>query len=207
MKIAETILASLLLIGLFVDLGKSAEVLSEEKSKAPLKTFPSQVIFVSTMKNNNSKNPGMISGQCTKKRVDQLPLNEGLELLLKDRLEQLECKFVQALYTIKQRGDAYSVHISVFRQTFTRTSNTAQWVSTEGPRGLCGEVDISTLESGSGDDHLWTYTSRRVYTDTLTQPCKELPKETKETFSWKNPALTIGGKKLEDLMISFPSDW
>ena len=188
------VLRSLLLIGLFVSLGEAAEAPKVQKPQASAK--PSPDIGVATMRNNDPKMPALISGQCIKKGD-----------------KQLQCTFVQTIIarahlTDIEQDDFNNLIISVFRHTFTRTFDTGQWVSTEGPGGICGVLNVVTLEPeperGEGPAGLWTYTSHQIYTNTADPLCKGLPKEAKETFTWKNPPVTIGGKKFNTMAVTFP---
>jgi hypothetical protein len=66
-------------------------------------------------------------------------------------------------------------------------------------------VDVTTLEADPrGAEVLWTYTSRQLYTNKTGPLCDKLYGEEKETFSWKNPPVTIGGKKFRQLAVNFP---
>ena len=195
----RAVLRSLLLIGLFVNLGEAAERPKVQKPKGASK--PSPNIGVATMRNNDSKRPAMISGNCIKKGD-----------------KQLQCSFVQAIFVHETLGgieqeDLFNLGIFIFRPTFTRTFDTGQWVSTEGPGGvgfgsICGVKDIVTLEPEPGHEEgpasLWTYTSHRIATNTADPLCKGVPKEAKETYSWKNPPLAIGGKKFLGMAVGFP---
>ena len=187
----EFLVSSLLLLLRIasVSLGEAAEGLQ----KTPLQRLKdSPLRIVASLKNNNQKFPAMISGECRKKDA-----------------KQLQCNLVQNRFVPRQDG-SYDLQVSIFRQTFRRSSDTAQWVSREGPAGMCGLVDVTTLEEDPElPDFVSTYSSLQIYTNRVGVLCKDLPNEEKETFlrqMGKNP-LTVGSNKIDQMYVTFPPDF
>ena len=77
---------------------------------------------------------------------------------------------------------AEPVTTNAFERTFLRDAG-ARWVSTEGPTGPCGVVDIATLQDGGGVR--WTLTLRKVVSRKDAAECSTQPEET-ETLSWEH---------------------
>jgi hypothetical protein len=177
------LLSSLFVVALFVTLGEGAEAPKAQSPKGSTTSAPlrdPEYFVVATMTNNNQKYPAMIYGDCFQRGATKL-----------------ECKLIQIRFALDEwEKDSYNLHIDVFSPTFTRISENGQWVSREGPDSACGRVDISTLEPGGGGSFNWTFTSNQIYTDRSGPLCEKLPREEIETFSWKNPPVMIGGKKI-----------
>jgi hypothetical protein len=67
-----------------------------------------------------------------------------------------------------------------------RTSSTS-WVATEGPSGLCGNVEVNTLERDPKHDNLWTFTWVRANAIKDGALCAVLQTNKPTTWSWKVP--------------------
>ena len=79
-----------------------------------------------------------------------------------------------------------TIYNSVMPVDFVRV-NDRKWVSNNGPEGLCGVVDLFTIEHESDSPVLWTYTSHYSYTNNAQGLCKGL-KDEDSTYSWKAPS-------------------
>jgi hypothetical protein len=185
-----------------VSLGETAEA----PGKSPLQQLKdSPLRIVASLKNNNQQLPAILSGECNKYTAQHT-----LAYLDKDA-KQLECNLVQNRFVPSEDG-SYNLLVSVFRQTFKRSSEAGQWVSREGPTGMCGTVDVTTLEMNpNSPDFILTYSSLQIHTNRAGPLCKDLPNEEKETFLWKNPLtnapLTLRNNKIDQMVVSFPPNF
>jgi hypothetical protein len=94
----------------------------------------------------------------------------------------MDCTFQQVFLTKSGVApDTCLITTNRYQRTFRRDTS-ARWVSTEGPEGVCGLLDIITLQDGGGVR--WTMETRRVVTKTDTSSCPAEAQVT--TFSWQN---------------------
>src|SRR5438552_3473780 len=62
----------------------------------------------------------------------------------------MTCQFQQVILTASPlNADTCLVTTNRYERTFQKESNT-RWVSTEGPEGACGVVDVATLQDDGG---------------------------------------------------------
>jgi hypothetical protein len=74
-----------------------------------------------------------------------------------------------------------------YELTFRRQSAT-RWVSNAGPNGLCGVIEITTLEEDpQGSGLLWTMNSRKVLTNKNANDfCRALDNEPPDDLTWRD---------------------
>jgi hypothetical protein len=107
---------------------------------------------------------------------------EGGECELDAAGGTMECTFQQVFLTTSAMApDTCLITTNRYQRTFRRDTS-ARWVSTEGPEGVCGVLDIVTLQDGGGVR--WTMETRRVVTKTDPSSCPADAQVT--TFSWQN---------------------
>jgi hypothetical protein len=96
----------------------------------------------------------------------------------------MRCEFQQVfLTTTPVAPDTCMVTTNRYDRTFTKQS-AVQWVSTEGPAGVCGIEDVATLTDEGGVR--WTMELRkRVTHKTAAAECGG-PDQPPEVLSWKN---------------------
>ena len=109
---------------------------------------------------------------------------EGGECELDASRNRMDCTFQQVFFTTTAVApDTCLVTTNRYQRVFRRETTT-RWVSTEGPEGVCGLLDVVTLEDGGGVR--WTMEIRKVVTKKDAAPmCTALDDEA-ETFSWQN---------------------
>jgi hypothetical protein len=78
-----------------------------------------------------------------------------------------------------------TIYNSVIPVDFVKV-NDRKWVSNNGPEGICGVVDVFTIEHEPNDPILWTYTSHYSYTNNTQGLCKGL-KDEDSIYAWRLP--------------------
>ena len=117
---------------------------------------------------------------------------EGGECELDASRTTMECVFQQAfLTTTGVAPDTCLITTNRYQRTFRREAPVPQgnapaggstrWVSTEGPEGECGVLDIATLQYDGGIK--WTMETRKVATK-KDGACRGMGES--ETMSWQN---------------------
>ncbi len=96
---------------------------------------------------------------------------------------KMECEFQQVFLTIGP-FDSQTCLVTTNRYARTFNKKTAtQWVSTEGPEGECGLLDVTTLQN---EGTQWTLEVHKVVTKKDASPaCRDVD-ETPEVLSWRN---------------------
>ena len=96
----------------------------------------------------------------------------------------MACQFQQVLLTTSDLAPRTClITTNRYQRTFQKQAN-AQWVSKEGPSGICGVVDIATLQDDGGVR--WTMETHKVVTSRgASSQCRTLDEE-RETLSWQN---------------------
>jgi len=115
---------------------------------------------------------------------------QGGECELDASRTTMECVFEQAfLTTTSVAPDTCLITTNRYQRTFkqedtgTRVASTsARWISTEGPAGNCGVLDVATLQYDGGIK--WTMEMRKVVTK-KDASCRAIEGES-ETMSWQN---------------------
>ena len=114
---------------------------------------------------------------------------QGGECELDASRTTMECVFQQAFLTTSSAApDTCLITTNRYERTFKRadaapaTATAAtRWISTEGPAGDCGVLDIATLQYDGGIK--WTMETKKVATK-KDASCRAL--EESETMSWQN---------------------
>jgi hypothetical protein len=177
---------------------------AEPPKKTPIQMMKnSPLVLAASLISKNQELPAIIAGEC-RKYTDQ-----HREAYLDKDAKQLECNLVQNRFVPSKEG-IYDLFVDVFRQTFRRSSDTGQWVSRNGPDGMCGTVDVTTLEiNPNSPDLVLTYSSLQIHTNRVNLLCKDFPNEERETFSWKNPLtnppMTLRSNKINQMIVAFRS--
>ena len=115
---------------------------------------------------------------------------QGGECELNARRTTMECVFQQAFLTTSSVApDTCLITTNRYQRTFKRADGRAgaattstRWVSTEGPAGDCGMLDVATLQYDGGIR--WTMETKKVATK-KSSSCRALEAES-ETLSWQN---------------------
>jgi len=122
-------------------------------------------------------------------RPDDLDF-QGAECELDATRTTMECVFQQAfLTTTGVAPDTCLITTNRYQRTFKRedagsrvASTSTRWISTEGPEGICGMLDVATLQYDGGIK--WTMEMRKVATR-KDASCRAIEGES-ETMSWQN---------------------
>jgi len=113
---------------------------------------------------------------------------QGGECELDASRRTMECVFQQAFLTTSSVApDTCLITTNRYERTFKRADagtggTTSRWISTEGPVGDCGVLDVATLQYEGGIK--WTMETRKVATK-KDASCRALESES-ETLSWQN---------------------
>jgi hypothetical protein len=115
---------------------------------------------------------------------------QGGECELDPGRTTMECVFQQAFLTTSSVApDTCLITTNRYQRTFRRQTAAggtafapARWVSTEGPEGDCGMLDVATLQYDGGVK--WTMETKKVATK-KDAACRALEGES-ETLSWQN---------------------
>jgi hypothetical protein len=97
---------------------------------------------------------------------------------------RMDCVFQQVFLTTSDLApDTCLITTNRYERTFRRDTAT-RWVSTEGPEGDCGLLDVATLQSDGGVK--WTMETRKVATKRAASPACRASDAQAETLSWQN---------------------
>jgi hypothetical protein len=108
---------------------------------------------------------------------------EGGECETEDRGGRLRCSFQQVyLTTDNAPRDTCMITTNAYDRVFRKETPT-RWVSSVGPEGVCGLMDVATLEDGGGVR--WTMTLKKTATRPDGAPeCRHAAST--EVLSWQN---------------------
>jgi hypothetical protein len=109
---------------------------------------------------------------------------EGGECELDAKGNSMACTFQQVFLTTSDVApDTCLVTTNRYERAFHRETAT-RWVSTEGPEGVCGMLDVATLQDDGGVR--WTMETHKVVTkEDASSTCRALDTR-QEVFSWQN---------------------
>ena len=109
---------------------------------------------------------------------------EGGECELAANGNKMSCIFQQVFLTTSDVApDTCLITTNRYQRVFDRDSVT-RWVSTEGPEGVCGLLDVATLQDDGGVR--WTMETRKVATKKDASPmCRTMDSQL-EVLSWQN---------------------
>ena len=108
---------------------------------------------------------------------------EGAECEINKAGDALDCQFQQVFLTLSDVvPDTCLVTTNRYQRVFRRQSN-VRWISSEGPTGECGLLDIVTLQDDGGVR--WTMTIRKDAMRKEAPGCREVG-QTSETLEWQN---------------------
>lgn len=114
---------------------------------------------------------------------------EGGECELDSSRDEMACTFQQVFLTTSGMApDTCLVTTNRYERVFRRDGPTG-WVSTEGPEGICGLLDVATLKDDGGVR--WTMETRRVVTKKDASSTCQAVDTRPETFSWRNVRRTL----------------
>jgi hypothetical protein len=112
----------------------------------------------------------------------------------------MDCVFQQVFLTVAFfDSQTCLVTTSRYERTFQAQTG-ARWVSTEGPEGECGVVDVATLENEGGTR--WTMDVKKLITRKDASPLCRASGETAESLSWRNVRRTLPCKFVQPGMLS-----
>ncbi|HET6959170.1 MAG TPA: hypothetical protein VFI56_21410 [Vicinamibacterales bacterium] len=96
----------------------------------------------------------------------------------------MDCIFQQLFLTTSEVApDTCLVTTNRYQRVFQRDPPN-RWISKEGPDGVCGSVDMVTLQDGGGVR--WTMETRRIATAKDAAPSCRAPDGPPEILSWQN---------------------
>jgi len=109
---------------------------------------------------------------------------EGGECELDSSGTRLACTFQQVfLTTSRVAPDTCLITTNRYDRVFQRES-AGRWVSSEGPDGACGLLDVATLQDDGGVR--WTMEMRKVVTKGDAAPACRAGDSQAERLSWEN---------------------
>jgi hypothetical protein len=109
---------------------------------------------------------------------------EGGECELGADANTMDCTFQQVFLTTSAVApDTCLITTNRYQRTFRRDTS-VRWVSIEGPEGVCGLLDVVTLQDGGGVR--WTMETRRLATRTDAAPNCPAADAQVTTLSWQN---------------------
>jgi hypothetical protein len=109
---------------------------------------------------------------------------EGAECELDAGGNSMDCIFQQVFLTTSPvAADTCFITTNRYERIFRRETAT-RWVSTEGPDGVCGVVDVATLIDEGGVK--WTMEMHKVVTKKDAADMCQSIDPAAETFSWQN---------------------
>jgi hypothetical protein len=109
---------------------------------------------------------------------------EGAECELDTSRDRMTCIFQQVFLTTSPVApDTCLITTNRYERDFLRDT-ASRWVSTEGPEGDCGLLDVATLRDDGGVR--WTMETRKVVTKKDASPTCQAYETRPETLSWQN---------------------
>jgi hypothetical protein len=109
---------------------------------------------------------------------------EGGECDVDQSGDTMECQFQQVFLTTSDLAPLTClITTNRYERTFHKQTST-RWVSREGPTGVCGTIDVTTLQDDGGVR--WTMDTERVVTNRDAAPECHGVGERPETLSWQN---------------------
>jgi hypothetical protein len=109
---------------------------------------------------------------------------EGGECELDASGDKMACTFQQVFLTTSAAApDTCLITTNRYERAFRRSS-ASRWVSTEGPEGVCGLLDVATLQDDGGVR--WTMEMRKVVTKKDASPACEAYDTHPVTLTWQN---------------------
>jgi hypothetical protein len=109
---------------------------------------------------------------------------EGGECDVDQSGNTMECQFQQVFLTTSSLAPLTClITTSRYERTFQKQTGT-RWVSREGPTGVCGTVEVTTLQDDGGVR--WTMDTQRIVTMKDASPECQGVDERRETLSWQN---------------------
>jgi hypothetical protein len=108
---------------------------------------------------------------------------EGGECDLEARGNAMTCTFQQVFLTVTDAApDTCVVTTSRYQRTFHHETD-GRWVSSQGPEGFCGVLDVATLSDAGGVR--WTMDVRKTVTKKNAAECKAVD-EPLVRLGWQN---------------------
>jgi hypothetical protein len=109
---------------------------------------------------------------------------EGGECELDTSGDRMTCIFQQVFLTTSAVApDTCLITTNRYERAFRRDTP-SRWVSTEGPEGVCGLLDVATLQDDGGVR--WTMETHKVVTRTDASSTCQAYDTQPETLSWQN---------------------
>ena len=108
---------------------------------------------------------------------------EGAECELDTSGNRMSCTFQQVFLTTSAVApDTCLITTNRYQREFRRDT-ASRWVSTEGPEGVCGLLDVATLDDEGGVR--WTMETHKVVTKKDASACQAYDTQS-EMLSWQN---------------------
>ena len=109
---------------------------------------------------------------------------EGGECELDTSGNRMACTFQQVFLTTSAVApDTCLITTNRYERDFRRDT-ASRWMSTEGPDGVCGVLDVATLHDQGGAR--WTMETHKVVTKKDASPACQAYDTQSETLSWEN---------------------
>jgi hypothetical protein len=151
-------------------LGVSMSIVSQQPSLAQTTGAPAQTTHVTIPFLANATKPADLDfqgGECERDAAGTT----------------LACVFQQVFLTTSPLApDTCLITTSGYERTFRRDTPT-RWISAEGPEGICGVVDVATLQDEGGVK--WTLEMHKVATKKDAAACQTIDSQS-EALSWQN---------------------
>lgn len=109
---------------------------------------------------------------------------EGGECDVEKAGDRMTCAFQQVFLTTSTLApDTCLITTNRYDRMFRREA-AGRWTSTEGPEGVCGVLDVTTLQDDGGVR--WTMETRKVVTKRSASPTCEALDSQPVTLGWQN---------------------
>jgi hypothetical protein len=108
---------------------------------------------------------------------------EGAECEANRAGTTLRCEFQQVFLTTAEVPDTCLITTNRYQKTFQRET-TGRWVSSDAPAGVCGVMEVVTLQDGGGVR--WTMELKKVVTRKNAAASCAAAEEPPETLTWQN---------------------
>lgn len=84
---------------------------------------------------------------------------------------------------LSREKETCHITVNTFELNFKRHGS-RKWISNPGPKGICGLVNVATIEHKAETSLLWSYTQTRVAGNTDSENCRKYDLNKPITYSW-----------------------
>ena len=153
-----------------VTTGVLAVAQANNRSEGTSAQHESKVVLIYTMA--NASKPSELDFQGGRCEIDQA----GRSMM---------CQFEQVLINSSDDPQTCTIYTNHYERTFERQSAT-RWVSKAGPSGVCGVVDVTTLQRDPASEFNWTMETRKIVTNRGAAEACKMFDETPERLDTRN---------------------